>query len=142
MLETTVVELERAQMHSERLVWSDQLEQSGAELEEDLDWCEVVAAVRMMQKGINSVAKGATVIEENPLFARMQDTEMVVGPVTASVASVGAAGEVQGGTVAEKVVKVADAEIARSDKTQTMEQIGDNRTDWRLMQFGGGSEIA
>ena len=126
----------------EALVRSDGLEQGGAELDDELDWCEVVAAVKMMQTGINSVAKGATVIEENPLFATIQDAEMVAGPMTVGVASVGAAGEVQGGTVTEKVVKVADAEIARSDKTQTVEQIGDNRTDWRLMQFGGGSEIA
>ena len=88
------------------------------------------------------VAKGATVIEENPLFAAMQGSEMVVGPVMASVASVGAAGEVQGDTVAEKAVKIADTRMARSDKMQTVEQIGDNRTDWRLMQFGGESEIA
>ena len=41
----------------ERLVWSDELEQDEAELDEKLDWCEVVAAVKMMQTGINSVAK-------------------------------------------------------------------------------------
>ena len=45
-------------------------------------------------------------IEETPLFAAMQGSEIVVGPVTASVASVGAAGEVQGDTVAEKAVKM------------------------------------
>ena len=95
----------------ERLVWSDELEQGEAELDEELDWCEVVATVRMMQTGINSVAKGATVVEENPLFAAMQGSEIVVGPVTASVASVGAAGEVQGDTVAEKEVKIADTGI-------------------------------
>ena len=137
-----MVELERAQMHSERLVWSDQLEQSGAELEEDLDWCEVVAAVRMMQKGINSVAKGATVIEENPLFARMQDTEMVVGPVTASVALVGATERVQGDTMEQKVAKVADAGTVRGEEMKMSEQIGENRTDWRLVQFSGVSGIA
>ena len=70
-----------------------------------MDWCGVVATVRMVQTGINSVAKGATVVEENPLFAAMQGSEIVVGPVTASVASVGAAGEVQGDTMAEKEVK-------------------------------------
>ena len=142
LLETTVVELGRAHMHIERLVWNDQLEQSGAELEEDLDWCEVVAAVKMMQKGINSVAKGATVIEENPLFAKMQDTEMVVGPVTASVASVDATERVQGDTTEEKVAKAADAKTMRGEEMKMSEQIGDNRTDWRLIQFGGVSGIA
>ena len=126
----------------ERLVWNDQLEQSGAELEEDLDWCEVVAAIKMMQKGINNVARGATVIEKNPLFAKMQDTERVVGPVTASVASVGATERVQGDTTEEKVAKAADAETVRGEEMKMSEQIGDNRTDWRLIQFGGVSGIA
>ena len=126
----------------ERLAWSDELEQGEAELDEELDWCEVVATVRMMQKGINNVPKGATVIEENPLFAKMQDTERVVGPVTASVASVGATERVQGDTTKEKVAKAADAETVRGEEMKMSEQIGDNRTDWRLIQFGGVSGIA
>ena len=130
----------------ERLVWSDELKQNEAESKEpsddELGWEEVTAAIAMMQKSAAVVARNRATVEQNPLFTAAEDKRTGAGPVVTSVEPTGAAGEVQGGTVAEKVVKVADAEIARSDKTQTMEQIGDNRTDWRLIQLGGVSGIA
>ena len=103
---------------------------------------EVQAAIAMMQKSATVVARNRTTVEQNPLFAATNDKMMVVGPVAASVASVGATEGVQRDTTEEKVAKAADAETVRGEKVKTSEQIGDNRTDWRLIQYDGVSGIA
>ena len=128
----------------ERLQWNDQLTQSSVEGsgEDELDWMEVQAAIAMMQKSATVVARNRTTVEQNPLFAATNDKMMVVGPVAASVASVGATEGVQRDTTEEKVAKAADAETVRDEKVKISEQIGDNRTDWRLIQYDGVSGIA
>ena len=128
----------------ERLQWNDQLTQSSVEGsgEDELDWMEVQAAIAMMQKSATVVARNRTTVEQNPLFAATNNKMMVVGPVAASVASVGATEGVQRDTTEEKVAKAADAETVRGEKVKTSEQIGDNRTDWRLIQYDGVSGIA
>jgi hypothetical protein len=130
----------------ERLVWSDELEQKEKTISEssddELGWEEVTAAIAMMQKSAAVVARNRATVEQNPLFTAVADQRTGVGPVVTSVEPTGAAGEekaeptkaVTGGTTNQKMME--------SRKVVTGGQIGDNRTDWRLTQLGGVSEMA
>ena len=73
---------------------NDQLTQSSVERsgEDELDWMEVQAAIKMMQGGTNRVAKEAAVVEENPLFAAVVGAEVAAESMAASVSAVVAGG--------------------------------------------------